>query len=466
MEILLTLENIKRKEIKMINRDHIGIFGKMNAGKSCIMNLLTQQETSIVDNTPGTTADTKITLQEIHGLGPVKLFDTAGLDEENVIGEKKRKKVLSTLKECDLALLVINPAIKNIEIEKTLIEEARELDKQVIIIYNVFPNVETQHLASKLPDKVETQHLASKLPDKVETQHLASNKQNNECDITELESKLPILKFYNKKTMTAIDTENRQSLLNFILKHYTSKNIKLDLLPFIEKDEFYILNIPMDDETPPGRYLRPQLMCEEYITRNWAYPVSYRMNLIKARNNDNAEKQRFNDFVNNFKKRPKVIITDSQAMDIMKDWTPKDIQLTTFSIMMINYMSSGRLSDFVSGVKHLDSLKTGDKVLIVEACNHSRVGEDIGTVQIPNYFRKNYPGVIVEHNFGREFQENKKISEYKLIIHCGGCMITQQKLSARIRDLASLGIPYTNYGVFLSYIHGKQSLERVLKVWN
>ena len=415
----------------MINREHIGIFGKMNAGKSCIMNLLTQQETSIVDNTPGTTADTKITLQEIHGLGPVKLFDTAGLDEGSALGEKKRKKVLSTLKECDLVLLVLNPEINDIDTEKQLIEEARNLDKQIIIIYNLF------------------------------------NLADSESKIPEIEKQLNVLRFYPKLHISAVDMNKRQDLLNFILNHYTPKNLQMELMPFVEKDEFYALNIPMDDETPPGRYLRPQLMCEEYITRHWAYPVSYRMNLGQARSKEDSqvEYERFNSFINNFKKRPKVIITDSQAMDIMKKWTPDDIELTTFSIMMINYMSNGKLSDFAEGIKALDTLKAGDKILIVEACNHSRIGEDIGLVQIPNYINKMYPGVIIEHNFGREFQENEKIAAYKLIIHCGGCMITQQKLAARIRDLASVGIPYTNYGIFLSYIQGKESLERVLKVW-
>ena len=421
----------KERFFNMINREHIGIFGKMNAGKSCVMNLLTQQETSIVDDTPGTTADTKITLQEIHGLGPVKLFDTAGLDEINILGDKKRRKGLSTLKECDLILLVIDLQTDNLETEKTVIEQARNLDKQIIIIYNIF----------KKDKDVDTK-------------------------IKACEKNLSLLKFYHKIAISAIEPSSRQLLLNFILKYYVSKNIQTDLLPFIKPDEFYILNIPMDEETPPGRYLRPQAMCEEYITRNWAYPVSYRMNLSKARNNDKTEIERFNNFINNFKKRPKVIITDSQAMDIMKDWTPSDIKLTTFSIMMINYMSNNKLVDFVNGVKQLDLLKQGDKVLIVEACNHSRIGEDIGTVQIPNYFSTQYPEVTIEHNFGREFQENEKLSQYKLIIHCGGCMITPQKISARLRDLSALGVPYTNYGVLLSYIHGVKTLKRALEVWD
>jgi hypothetical protein len=130
---------------------------------------------------------------------------------------------------------------------------------------------------------------------------------------------------------------------------------------------------------------------------------------------------------------------------------------------MINYMSRGRLKAFVNGALSIGKLKSGDKILIVEACNHSRVGEDIGTVQIPNYLSHNFPGVIVEHNFGREFQQNSTLSQYSLIIHCGGCMISSQKLAARMRDLDALGVPYTNYGLFLSYMQGEDVMLRVVK---
>jgi hypothetical protein len=152
-------------------------------------------------------------------------------------------------------------------------------------------------------------------------------------------------------------------------------------------------------------------------------------------------------------------------MDIMKDWVPNDIELTTFSIMMINYVSRGRLKEFYNGIKAMDTLEEGDKILIVEACNHSRISEDIGIVQIPGYLKKHFPGIKVEHNFGREFQENSELEKYKLIIHCGGCMITAQKLLARVRDLQTVGVPYTNYGIFLSYIQGEDALERVIRPW-
>jgi [FeFe] hydrogenase H-cluster maturation GTPase HydF len=412
----------------LVERDHIGIFGRMNSGKSSIMNMLTQQETSIVDPTPGTTADTKIALQEIHGLGPVKLFDTAGLDETSGLGAKKRTKVLADLKECDLVLLVIDPDTDSFATESEILAKARELDKQILIIYNLFRPAGEQRIPS-------------------------------------VEASVPLLRFHRKLNLVAIEAGYRQSLLDFILVNFVSKNHRMELLPFLERDEFYVLNIPMDVETPPGRYLRPQAMAEEYLTRNWAYPVSYRMDLGKARSGDPGERQRFETFLTSFGRRPKAIITDSQAMDLMHAWTPADMMLTTFSIMMVNYGSRGRLAAFVEGIKALDGLQAGDKILIAEACNHSRIAEDIGTVQIPRFLARRYPGVVVEHNFGRAFQENEQLQSYKLVIHCGGCMISPQKLLARLRDLDAIGVPYTNYGIFLAAMQGPQALRRVLAPW-
>ena len=412
----------------MTERDIIGIFGTMNAGKSSLMNLITQQESSIVDSTPGTTADTRVTLMELHGIGPVKLMDTAGFDEADTLGEKKRKKVSSALKECDLALLAIDPASPGLPTLTLLLEESLAEEKQVLIVYNLFAATDKSKIAL-------------------------------------VEASFPGLKRFPKIEISVLNADNRAKLLEFILSNYIPKNNPTPLLPFVMPDKFYILNIPMDEETPPGRYLRPQAMAEEYITRHWGYPVSYRMNLGKARANDAGEKSRWENFLGSFNRTPEVIITDSQAMDIMKDWTPKEIRLTTFSIMMINYMSRGRLTEFAEAVRIVDSLKSGDTILITEACNHSRIKEDIGTVQIPNLIRKMLPGIEVQHAFGREWPEKQDIERVKLVIHCGGCMITPQKMASRLRELAKLNIPITNYGIFLSYMQGKEVLEKVLQPW-
>jgi [FeFe] hydrogenase H-cluster maturation GTPase HydF len=411
-----------------LERDHIGFFGKMNAGKSSLMNLLTQQATSIVDATPGTTADTKIALQEIHGLGPVKLFDTAGIDEATLLGAKKHAKVLADLKSCDLVLLVIDPATEPFDAEQNLIAQARELDKQLLVIYNLF-----RPEASARIGAVEQAH--------------------------------PLLRFHQKIALSAVEPSSRGELLAFILAHYSPKHVRTELLPFAQRDSFYVLNIPMDEETPSGRLLRPQEMAQEYLTRHWAWPVAYRMDLARSRGGDAAERRRFDSFIAGFNPRPRAIITDSQAMDIMHRWTPADIPLTTFSIMMINQVSRGRLGDFVRGIEAAESLRDGDAVLIAEACNHSRIAEDIGTVQIPAIINRRWPGVRVEHSFGREFETNERLSRYRLVIHCGGCMIASQKLLARIRDLDSVGVPYTNYGIFIAYAQGRDALNRVLSPW-
>jgi [FeFe] hydrogenase H-cluster maturation GTPase HydF len=415
----------------MIERDHIGIFGKMNAGKSTLMNLLTQQETSIVDPTPGTTADTKTALCEIHGIGPVKIFDTAGLDERSRLGEKKRQKSLDVLKECDLVLLVINPGYSDVRVEIELLDAAREMDKQVLVLFNIFDETDRARIPS-------------------------------------LYASIDLLKFYTPLSIRANDPEERRMLLEFILEEYRSKRIEMELFPFVEPDENYVLVVPMDVETPQGRFLRPQQMAVEYITRKFAYPSCIRLDLGKARDAGLCweERRRFQEYIDGFRKRPRAIITDSQAMDILARWCPGDIPLTTFSITMIQFVSKGMLADFVRGLEAMERLEPGDKVLIVEACNHSRIGEDIGTVQIPRYFARQYPGVRLEHNFGREFQENDALNAYRLIIHCGGCMISPQKLGARIRDLKAVRVPFTNYGLFLSYLQGRDALAKVLHPWH
>jgi len=414
----------------MIERDHIGIFGKMNAGKSTLMNLLTRQETSIVDPTPGTTADVKSELLEIHGIGPVKVFDTAGLDERKDLGGKKKRRTLQVLKECDLVLLVIDPGRQDVGAEIELLEAARDQDKQVLIVFNLF-------------------------------------KEGDKDRIGALYSAIDLLKFYRPLSIRANDPEQGPALLRFLLREYRSRNAPMELFPFVHRDTTYVLVIPMDPETPQGRLLRPQQMAVEYITRKYAYPSCFRLDLEKARDpgRNRDEQRRFLEYVNGFAQRPGAIITDSQAIDIMARWCPGDIALTTFSITMIQFVSQGKLQEFARGLACVPALKPGDRVLIVEACNHTRIREDIGTVQIPRYFSKHFPGVVLEHNFGREFQENSALSAYALIIHCGGCMISHQKLQARIRDLDAVGVPYTNYGLLLSYLQGRDVLGKVLEPW-
>ncbi|QZE12988.1 50S ribosome-binding GTPase [Halosquirtibacter laminarini] len=402
-----------------MKRVEIGIFGRMNAGKSTLMNLLTQQETSIVDPTPGTTADHKITLFELHGIGPCKIFDTPGIDEETILGQKKRKKVIQTLRECDLAIITTPSNIADFSVEEELISLAQSIQKTYILVHNIFDSTPQHSIKFK---EVDTSII-------------------KEANLSEENS--------------------REAILPFI-KKYITKTKEHSLLPFIKKDHSYVLIIPMDEETPEKRLLRPQSMAVEEITRNWAYSITYRMDLKKARAGNIEEKRRFDNLLNHIPFLD-AVITDSQAMDIVSRWTPKQVQLTTFSIMMIQH-GTQRLSKFYQGVNTLTTLKENGKILICEACNHSRIQEDIGTVQIPNILKKRYPNITIDHSFGREF-EDKNLQEYDLIIHCGGCMISAQKLTQRVVNLEVHHIPITNYGIFLSWIQGQEVLERVVKPW-
>ena len=429
----------------LVERTNIGIFGKMNAGKSTIMNLLTSQETSIVDSTPGTTTDIKQAILEIHDFGPVKIFDTAGLDEFTKLGEKKKAKAVQALKESDLILLVIDPAeslkTKDFSIENEVTSFARIYGKQVFIIYNIF----SKKMKSKAEDYVK------------------------KC--SEL--------FYHASSLNYlmldahIEKNADKKLIEFIKANFVKFERKTELLPFLKPNDFVAMNIPVDEETPEGRLLRPQNAVLDYLLRRFIPFAGFRMDLTKARSKikkiSEEEKRKYISFLKklNSGKNIQLIITDSQAIDIVAKWTPKNIPITTFSIIMINYQSSGKLQKLIEGVKAIDSIKENDSILVAEACNHDRKCNDIGTVQIPNRLKQKLEikNLNFEFNFGREFPSEVELKKYKLIIHCGGCMVDSQKVNARINDLMNIKVPATNYGLLLSYLEGRKTLNRVLKPW-
>lgn len=417
-----------------VPRTHISMVGFMNAGKSSIMNSITQQPTSIVDDTPGTTADTKIALMEIHKIGPCKLLDTAGVDELGILGNKKLVKTMSAVKESDLVLFVINPYKFTPELFQPLLDLAKRRGKTSAIVFNHF---------QQNPDKE------------------FEKKKNEVCIAISkiVDSKLPSL------TVNAIDQKSTyQRIIPFIssLKKQTKP---VPLLPskYTGSGKMIFLNIPLDIESPTGRLLRPQTMLIEYALRRLSSVTCYNMNLKAARSSSiDEELQRFQKCLAS--SSPSLAVTDSQAIDIMHKWTPQNVPLTTFSVMMANIQSGGKLSEFSKGIDRLAHLKKGDKVLICEACNHDRIGDDIGTVQLPSKLKKKFPGVEIDWAFGRSY-ENKKLSDYALALHCGGCMISKQQMISRIQDLLESGVPVANYGLALSYLASPDALERVLKPW-
>jgi [FeFe] hydrogenase H-cluster maturation GTPase HydF len=421
-----------------MKRINIGIFGRINSGKSTLMNLLTQQEASIVDITPGTTADVKTSIMEIHEFGPVKIFDTAGTDEDGILGSKKKNKSLDALKRSDIVLLVINennPAYQEYDFqpEVELISLAESRNKELFLIYNEF--------------------------------------EGPECNIEKSALKIDPENKYSYLKLNLNDKTQYAELVKFLKENSKIKKTRTPLLPMLSSDKIVFLNIPMDEETPEGRFLRPQMMIEEYLVRRFVPTFAYRMDLGVARSSIQEEieeeKKRFDDFISilNDKDRLQLLITDSQAMDIISKWTKNyPFMITTFSIVMINFLSGGNLELFVKGAEIIDKLKPGDKVMIAEGCNHDRKAEDIGTVQIPAKIEKMYGkgNIQIDHYFGRVFAEYNKLKEYKLVIHCGGCMLDQQTVSARIQDLIESGVNFTNYGVLLSYFQGKDVLNRVI----
>lgn len=431
-----------------IERKIIGIFGRINAGKSTCMNLLTQQETSLVDSQPGTTADIKSALMEIHSIGPAKLLDTAGLDEESRLGEKKRQKTLAALEEVDLAVLVIDPVqallAEELVVEDSVATLARKLGRPLCVVFNRHADDEQRLSGNGATVDQARRFCLSVLPDKSGT---------------------PVI------DLDLADQSRSSEFATFLAEATGQTGEQSPLLPMVHQHGVVVLHIPMDEETPSGRLLRPQEMAMEALLRAGVPVGLYRVDLGLARCGNPAvveqQKQGFLDFLGSFEKSGGVqlVITDSQAIDIMDPWVGRDIPLTTFSIMMVNQTACGDMSVFVEGTKALDSLKAGDKVLIAEACNHDRIAEDIGVVQLPRKLEASVPGILVDHAFGREFPDPAELQQYALAIHCGGCMIRPQKLAARVQRLCEANIPVTNYGLALSWYEGKQTLGRVLEPW-
>jgi small GTP-binding protein len=431
-----------------IERTIIGIFGRINAGKSTAMNLLTQQETSLVDAQPGTTADIKSALMEIHAIGPCKLLDTAGLDEESQLGEKKRRKTLDALEEVDLAVLVIDPVqcllSEHLTVEDSVATLARKLGRPLCVVFNRHGDDDARLQPTGATLEQARRFCLSVLPDAAAT---------------------PVL------DLDLADPGGSAPFAEFLAAASGRTGEQTPLLPMVTRHGAVVLHIPMDEETPSGRLLRPQEMAMEALLRAGVPVGMYRVDLGLARSGNAAlvdrQKQGFLDFLGSFERSGGVqlVITDSQAIDIMDPWVPREIPLTTFSIMMVNQTACGDMSVFVEGTRALDDLKAGDKVLVAEACNHDRIAEDIGTVQLPRKLERVVPGLRFDHAFGREFPDPEELQQYAVAIHCGGCMIRPQKLSARVMRLREAGIPVTNYGLALSWYEGKATLGRVLAPW-
>ncbi|GLC62896.1 hypothetical protein PLESTB_001956500 [Pleodorina starrii] len=463
-----------------VPRINIGVFGVMNAGKSSLINALAQQEACIVDSTPGTTADVKTVLLELHDLGPAKLLDTAGLDEEGLLGDKKRRKALNCLKECDVAVVVVdsdslgrarsqpgyNPG-SHLTWERRVMEQATKYGVSPVLLFNIKPTA-----GGPPPSPSEVEDMMAEVH-----------------QVLDPERKIPAMAL----DLAATPLHERSTRCSEFVKMGAKRSPRWGQTPpgclprwALGRGAMILMVIPMDAETPGGRLLRPQAMVQEEAIRHWATVLSVRLDLDAARNKlgpeaYEAERQRFGSFIKLLQENnagPVLVVTDSQAVDVVHPWTLDPVTgsplvpFTTFSICMAYSMSGGRLDSWVGGLEALEGLQEGDRVLISEACNHNRITKecnDIGMVQIPKKLEQIVGGkkLQIDHAYGREFPEleSGQLGQYKVALHCGACMIDQQKVNQRLADLAEAHVPVTNYGMFFSYAAAPTSLRRALEPW-
>ena len=386
-------------ETSRAGRIHISFFGRRNAGKSSLVNAITGQEISIVSNVKGTTTDPVHKAMEILPLGPVEIIDTPGIDDEGLLGEMRIKKTKQILTKTDVAILVVDATLGMTKVDNDLVDEFKKSDINYIIAYTKSDLLKTK------PNLSDNEILVSSI--------------NNE-NIFELKEKIGKL--------------NIKSGVDISL----TKN-------FVKKDDVVVLVMPQDGSAPKGRIILPQVQMIRDLLDNNTVIVSTQLTEL-----DTALKK-----LNN---KPDLIITDSQVFKEVEKIIPNDAVLTSFSILLANY--NGLLNDAVLGVSHIDSLKPNDRVLIVEGCTHHRQCEDIGTVKIPNLLKKKLGfDVSFDTNSGANLREN--LDDYKMIIHCGACMLTNKEVKYRINIAKEKNIPITNYGILIAYLNGilKRSLQ-------
>jgi [FeFe] hydrogenase H-cluster maturation GTPase HydF len=371
---------------------------------------------------------------EIHEIGPCKLLDTAGVDEGGTLGAKKFTKAISAVKESDLVLFVIDPINFRMAPFKDVFDLAQRRGKTSALVFNRFRNAKSDFSKAQAAVAAQIAQITKK--------------------------SLPSI------TVSAIDREQTYSEVVPFIANLKKQAPNPPLIPdkFLGPDKTIFLNIPLDVESPSGRLLRPQTMVIEYALRKFTSVNSFCMNLKEGRSpNFEAERARYLRALE--VSRPSLAITDSQAIDLMSKWTPPQIPITTFSVTMANIQTGGKLREFAKGIEKMGKLQPGDRVLICEACNHDRIGDDIGTVQLPAKPRRLCPWIEIDWAFGRAYAE-KKLTDYALAFHCGGCMISRQQMAARVQDLLETGVPVINYGLALSWLASPSlALERVLKPW-
>lgn len=393
-------------------RVHIGIFGKRNAGKSSLINAITGQNLAIVSEAKGTTTDPVYKAMELLPLGPVMIIDTPGIDDEGVLGSLRIQKAYQVLNKTDIALVIIDAAVGPSAEDLRLIKRINAKKIPLLIVINKCETINE--------DK------------KTAYQALLSN---GKLLFVSAEQQLNIFELKEAIAQTVPADENKAQIV-------------ADLL---SPSDFVVLVVPIDSAAPKGRLILPQQQTIRDILEADAAAI-----VVKENELTNT--------LQNLGKRPKLVITDSQVFKKVAAETPADILLTSFSILFARY--KGNLQTAVQGVTALENLEDGDKILVGEGCTHHRQCDDIGTVKLPRWI-KEYTGKNPEFIFtsGTEFPLN--LSPYKMIIHCGACMLNEREMQYRIKCAADQNIPFTNYGITIAYINGilKRTVEPFLQIY-
>ena len=405
------------------NRIHIGFFGRCNAGKSTLINMLTDQPVSLVSDVAGTTTDPVSKAMEILPLGPVVITDTAGIDDTTELGALRMEKTEEVVKKINLAVYVLRTDEEPTSDDMHWLGLLKQNNIPVALFINeinAVPNNLTESKASVGRDILGERYIAEHtgLSDLVTVIGYA--------DFTSDAKRLELLDLLGG--LTPLDVEGEQTLLQGL----------------VEEGDTIILVCPIDSAAPKGRLILPQVQTIREILDHKGLALVCQTEELPA-------------MIHSLKNPPKMVICDSQAFDRVDELTPDSIPLTSFSILMARF--KGKLQDLVAGVKAIKNLKAGSKVLISEGCTHRRQCDDIGTVKIPNLLKKQgYTDLQLEFTSGGAFP--KDVSQYDLIIHCGACMLTRREVLRRIECAVVQGTPIVNYGVLIAALHG--ILERAI----
>jgi len=380
------------------NRVHIAFFGKRNAWKSSVVNAVIGQNLSIVSDVPGTTTDPVSKAMELLPVGPVVIIDTPGMDDSGKIGELRVQKTKQMLNKADIAVLVIDSVTGKSNCDEELIALFNAKEVPYIAVYNKSDLKSMDYLAD------------------------------------------------NEISVSAKTGENINALKDKIAFFGARRiNTKCIIRDKLKKDDLVILVTPIDGSAPKGRMILPQVQTIRDILDANAVCIT-------------VQPEQLSFVLDNLKKKPKLVVTDSQVFKRMNALVPNDVLLTSFSILMADF--KGFLNTAIRGATSIEKLKNGDTVLISEGCTHHRQCEDIGTVKLPSWLGK-YTGKELEFKFtsGGEFPENLK--EYALVVHCGGCMLNEKEMRYRQKCAEAQQVPFTNYGTAIAYMNGilKRSLE-------